>query len=149
MMNSVARIISYLFIPQINLIYSFYVLSYHIYGCSADLTFSVLVAVLFGFILPILFFLAMRFFGKIVDNDASNKTERTIPYVFGTISAVIGLFVSLFLKFHPLIIALWVSYLLLSFLLLTINLFWKISAHSIGVAVPLALFYYRFDLKTI
>src|SRR5210317_1924000 len=105
-MNSLAKIISYLFIPQINLILSFYILSYHIYGCSPDLTFSMFVATLFGFILPIIFFITMRFRGKIVDDDASNKKERTIPYFFGTIIILFALLISLFLKFHPLIIAL-------------------------------------------
>ncbi len=148
-MNSLAKMISYLFIPQINLILSFYILSYHIYGCSPDLTFSMFVAALFGFILPVIFFIIMRFRGKIVDDDASNKKERTIPYFFGTVIIIFALFVSLFLKFHPLIIALWVSYLLISIMLLFINLLWKISAHSIGVAIPLSLFIFLFPWEYI
>ena len=143
-MNKFAKIVSYIFIPQVNLLLSFFLLSYQLYGLSPDLTFTMIIASIFGFILPIGVFLFFRMRNKIGDNEASEKSERTLPYIIGVIITTAALFASIFLKFHPFILALWITYLVLSLFLTIINLFWKISAHTMGATILQAVLLFLF-----
>ena len=43
---------------------------------------TILIALIFGFILPITLFLILRKKGKLVDQDASIKEERTFPIYY-------------------------------------------------------------------
>ncbi len=138
-MKTFAKLISYLFIPPLNLLLIFFYLSFRVYE---DITFriiTVLVAAIFGFILPLSVFFYLRAKGKIVDNDASVSSERTLPYTIGIGLSILGAMFAMVFESHPFVVALWFSYVLTSIVLVLINKRWKISAHAIGIAIPFAV----------
>ena len=145
MKNKIAKIISYLFIPPINLLITFIVLSNQIYVDAELKINTVLIALIFGLILPISVFVYLRFKGKIINDDATAKDERTLPYVIGIGLAINALILAFIFELHPLIIALWFSYIVTQIVMVIINLYWKISAHLIGVGIPFATFFFLFQ----
>jgi len=149
MKQKTAKIISYLFIPPINLLITFFVLSNQIY-IDSELKFTtILIALIFGLILPISVFVYLRFKGKIINDDATVKGERTLPYIIGTGLAINALVLAYIFELHPLIIALWFAYIVIQLAMIIINLYWKISAHLIGIGIPFATFYFLFQSDVI
>ena len=104
---------------------------------------SISSALLLSFIVPILYFIYLRKKKIVSDNDATNREERVKPYIAGIFLTVIGFIISFFL-FAPQICKLWFTYLTLSVLILIINKYWKISAHAIGITIPVCGFFYVF-----
>lgn len=138
-MKKLAKIISYVFVPPVNLLLIFIFLSLNVYENSILQIKTISIAAIFGFIIPILIFFYLRSKGEIIDNDASISRERTTPYLIGIALSILGAMISMVYELHPFIVALWFSYIITSALLVIINLRWKISAHAIGVAVPFAV----------
>ncbi len=149
MKNKIAKIISYLFIPPINLLVTFIVLSNQIYIDTELKLKTIVIALIFGLILPIAVFVYLRKKGKIINDDATIKDERTLPYVIGLGLAINALILSFIFELHPLIIALWLAYIVIQLAMLIINLSWKISAHLIGVGIPFATFLFLFQSEAI
>lgn len=138
-MKKLAKIASYVFIPPVNLLLIFIFLSLNVYNNTALQIKTISIATIFGFILPLLVFFYLRSRKEIIDNDASEKRERTIPYIIGIVLSILGAIISMVYELHPFILALWFSYTLTSTMLVIINLRWKISAHAIGIAIPFAV----------
>ncbi len=149
MKNKIAKIISYLFIPPINLLITFIILSNQIYVDVELKIITILIASLFGLIFPISVFAYLRLKGKIIDDDATAKDERTLPYIIGTGLAINALLLAFIYELHPLILALWVAYIFIQIVMLIINYYWKISAHLIGVGIPFATFIFLFQSDAI
>lgn len=97
----------------------------------------VLSSLVFGLILPTTTFIILRKKGKVVNNDATIKEERTIPYMYGIAFSLIATSLLYFTEATSLSILLWFSYFANSTILIIINKYWKISAHTMGVAIPL------------
>ena len=144
-LNQTAKIISYLFVPPfLNLvIFIYYSLNYEE---NSKLIYSIIISLLFGVIFPILTFVYFRKKGKILNNDATVKEERTVPYIYGIIYTLLGVIISGFFELNPSIILLWMSYLICSIALININRFWKVSAHSMGAAIPLGASFFIGEL---
>lgn len=138
-MKTLAKLISYLFIPPLNLLLIFIYLALNVYVDPSMQFKTILIAAVFGFISPLLIFFYLRWKGEIVDNDASIGSERTTPYLIGIGLSILGAMFSMVLELHPFIVALWFSYVLTSVVLVLINKRWKISAHAIGIAIPFAV----------
>jgi len=143
MMKVLAKSISYLFIPPLNLLAIFTYLAVSVYTDSTLRNKTILIAAIFGFVLPLIVFFYLRWKGKIVDNEASDGSERTTPYLIGIGLSVLGAMLSMVFELHPFIVALWLSYVLTSFILVLINKRWKISAHAIGVSIPFAVLIFQ------
>ena len=138
-MKKLAKLVSYLFIPPLNLLLIFIYLSFNVYDDVSLQLKTISIAAVFGFIFPLLLFFYLRRKGEIVDNEASVRSERTTPYLFGIGFSVLGAMFSMVFELHPFIVALWLSYVLTSVILVLINKRWKISAHAIGVGIPFAV----------
>jgi membrane-associated phospholipid phosphatase len=136
-----AKYFSYFLVPPVMNFYLFLILSKH----SSNPNFVVAVAVFFGFILPVTFFIYMRKKKRIVDNDATIKEERTVPYLFGALFCSLALGVSYLAHSERLFLEVWFIYILTSLLIAVINKFWKISAHAMGAAIPLGVLIYLND----
>lgn len=147
MKNILSKIISYAFVPPISLMIVFTLLSNQIYIDSSLKSKTLIIAAIFGMILPIIVFLFLRKKGQIINDDATLKEERTIPFIIGVGLAVIGLVLSLILGLHPLILALWFSYIFTQIIVIIINLSWKISAHMVGIGIPYAAFIFLFQTE--
>ncbi len=133
----IARIISYLFIPPVMNLLTFLYLSGFSEG-KTKIT-IILLSALFGVIIPIIFFIIMRRKGKIDDDDAKIKEQRSVPYLFGIFLIVIAIILSINFKLPEIIVVVWIAYLLNSVILLTVNKIWKMSAHALGTAIPVGV----------
>lgn len=138
-----ARIISNIFIPPTNhIVASAFII---FYGDDNPNWFVLLcVVILFGAVIPLTMFFCLRRRGKIVDSDATVKEERTVPYFISIFIYAVGTFFLYKLGASKLLIAFWICYSVTSAAILPINCFWKISAHSMGIAGPIASLYFLF-----
>lgn len=133
-----ARIISTLFVPP-----SFTVIVFYFFGFALEKSLPAslkvfFTALLFGFILPIVLFVYLRKRGKIIDEDATKKEERTFPFLVAVLFYVAGYASLIFFNANLISIAFWFCYISNTLFTVVINRHWKISAHAMGVAGPIA-----------
>jgi len=98
----------------------------------------------FGFIAPIVLFLILRKKGKLADQDASIKEERTIPFLIAIIFYLIGSWIMIKYELNIISIAFWFCYISNTIITIFINRFWKISAHAMGIAGPFSAIVFAF-----
>lgn len=139
-----ARFISTLFVPPSFTIIVFTIFAFTLETESKPKSIIILVAYLFGFIAPIILFIVFRKRKKIVDLDASIKEERTVPFVISVGFYLIGLILLINFNVHIISIAFWFCYISNTLITIFINKHWKISAHAMGAAGPLAAVTYAF-----
>ena len=96
------------------------------------------ISVLFGGILPFLFFLLWSQKIKKTSIDIPDKKDRSILLIFVILSFFVGSIVLYLLNAPWLVSGLMFCYLTNTLMILIINFFWKISVHSMGIAVPTA-----------
>jgi len=142
-----AKIISYIFVPPVSLMIIFIIIANQIYIDTRLKFMTLVIAAMFGFILPVFVFLFLRKNGKIINDDATLKEERTVPFLIGIGLAIIALIFSYFHELHSLILGLWISYILIQIVVVLINLNWKISAHLVGIGIPYATFIFLFKTE--
>jgi len=140
-----ARVISTFFIPPTLFIISFLFLALY-YESPDKAVNTIIVSLLLGVIIPIGIFVYLVKSGKVVNQDATNKDERTTPYLLGILLYGIGLIALIYLDAGDVTISFWTTYLVNTIFILIINKFWKISAHALGVAGPLGLFYFLYGI---
>ena len=136
--NKFARIISTLFVPPSFTIIFFTIFAFLLETEPIKIAVTILVALLFGFTAQIILFLFFRRKGKIVDLDASIKEERTTPFLISVGFYLIGLIVLKSFNVNIISIAFWFCYISNTLFTILINKHWKISAHAMGAAGPLA-----------
>jgi membrane-associated phospholipid phosphatase len=149
MKQKLAKTISYLFAPPFNLMAIFLVLATSIYADNNLIIKTLLLAFIFGLLFPVVVFVYLRKKGKIINDDATEKGERTLPYAIGIGLSIIALLLSYLFELHSFILALWSSYILIQTAMIAINRYWKISAHLIGIGIPIAVLFFLFQLNAI
>lgn len=142
--DKLARIISTVFIPPAFTLAVFIVFTFQLERDEIKRTITILNALVFGVIAPITLFIRLRRSGNLVDQDASIKEERTIPYMIAVLFYSIGLAVLIIFKVNITTMAFWFCYISNTILTIIINRKWKISAHAMGVSGPLAAITYVF-----
>ncbi|MCH7722483.1 MAG: PAP2 family protein [Bacteroidetes bacterium] len=147
--NKLARIISTIFVPPSFIIIIFTLFAFHLETEPAQRYITILVALIFGFISPIVLFLYYRKKGKIIDLDASIKEERTVPMSISVIFFIVGLLILVAFKINMVSIAFWFCYISNTLIAIIINKNWKISAHTMGAAGPLAALFFLFGPVTL
>jgi membrane-associated phospholipid phosphatase len=136
--DKLARIISTVFVPPSFTIIIFTLFAFHLETEPTQRYITILVALIFGFISPIVLFLYYRKKGKIVDLDASIKEERTIPMSISVISFIFGILILIAFKVNIISTTFWFCYISNILITIMVNKNWKISAHTMGAAGPLA-----------
>ncbi len=142
--DKVARIISTIFVPPSFTIIVFTLFAFTLETESLKTVITILVAFLFGFTAQIILFVVLRRRGKIVDLDASVKEERTTPFLISVGFYLIGLVILIIFHVNIISIAFWFCYISNTLVTILINKHWKISAHAMGAAGPLAALTYVF-----
>jgi membrane-associated phospholipid phosphatase len=142
--DRLARIISTLFVPPSFTIIVFTLFAFFLESDSLKRVITILVAFLFGFTAQIILFLLFRRKGKIIDLDASVKEERTTPFLISVGFYLAGLVILIIFRVHIISIAFWFCYISNTLVTILINKHWKISAHAMGAAGPLAAVTYVF-----
>jgi membrane-associated phospholipid phosphatase len=139
-----ARLISTLFVPPSFTIIVFTIFALHLESEPIKQVVTVLVALVLGFIAPIILFLILRKKGRLADQDASIKEERTFPFLIAIIFYLIGLWLMIKFDLNIISIAFWFCYISNTIITIIINKFWKISAHSMGASGPFAAIIFSF-----
>lgn len=142
--DKLARIISTIFVPPTFTIIIFILFAFILETESLKTVITILVAFLFGFNAQIILFVVLRRRGKIVDLDASVKEERTAPFLISVGFYLIGMVILLIFNVNIISIAFWFCYISNTSVTILINKHWKISAHAMGAAGPLAVLSYVF-----
>lgn len=139
-----ARITTNIFVPPVNTLILFVIIIFYQFESKQDQILALSVAFLFSFFIPILFFMWLRRKDLVADVDATNKEERTIPYLFGILLCIIALLISYFFWGFTLFSKIWLIYSVNTIWLIAINKFWKISAHAIGMSAPIGVLFFVF-----
>lgn len=142
--HKLARFISTLFVPPSFTIIIFAIFAFVLESEPIKQGVTIFTALVFGFIAPIVLFLILRNKGKLTDQDASIKEERTIPFLIAIIFYLIGLWVLIKYDLNIISIAFWFCYISNTIITIFINKFWKISAHAMGAAGPFAAVVFAF-----
>ena len=142
--TKLARIISTLFVPPSFTIITFTLFAFVLESDPLNKAVTVFVSFIFGFTAQIILFMFFRKKGRIVDLDASIKEERTKPLLISTGFYLIGIIILIIFNIHIISIAFWFCYISNTLVTIFINRHWKISAHSMGAAGPLAAVTYVF-----
>lgn len=101
------------------------------------------ISILFAAFLPTLIVFKWLM-GKKIDLDIPDRKERTYPLIFVITSYLIGAAVLYAINAPEITTILMFCYFSNTLIVLIINLFWKISIHSMGVAVPTTALIYVF-----
>jgi hypothetical protein len=130
--EKLATIISYLFLPPVVNLISFILIIFKNEPTPEARLTSLFYTSLFTVVLPVLIFILFLKKGQIADPDARNRKERHIPYlVFAGVITLGYLFIP-WQHFIDETRILFLIYLFNLLFLFFINLFWKISAHTMG-----------------
>ena len=106
-------------------------------------------ALIFGFVFPVIMFAVFRKKGLIADIDAKVKEERTFPFLLSALFYAAGLMILIHYRIDIVSIAFWFCYISNTMLLVSINKYWKISAHMMGASGPFAALAYVFGFASI
>lgn len=139
-----ARIISTIFVPPIFTLIVYLIFAFELEIESFKSAATILIALVFGFIAPIALFLILRKKGKLADQDASIKEERTFPFLIAIGFYLLGLILMIKFNLNIISIAFWFCYISNTIITIIINKFWKISAHAMGAAGPFAAVFFAF-----
>jgi membrane-associated phospholipid phosphatase len=108
------------------------------------------ICAVFAGVLPILLVLSLlkkRSNGKKIDMDIPERADRHYPLILVVISYIIGTIVLYTLNAPQITTVLMFCYFSNTLILFFINLYWKISIHSMGVAGPAVALIYVFGLS--
>ncbi len=130
--NKIAKLISIITQPPIVSIPTFAIINYFLLGFNNSLGIT-MICWIFGAFLPITtsLILIMKMH---TDMDITDRTKRTLPLFFAVCSYLVGFIVLLSIGAPALTTALMLIYSFNTLIILFINLSWKISIHTMGVA---------------
>jgi membrane-associated phospholipid phosphatase len=138
----IARIVSTLFVPPSFTILLFIYFAIVLEQYQLNKIILISVALTFGFAFHIIFFFYLRRKGALVDSDASIKEERSLPYLVAILFYILGFIILIYYGINTISIACWFCYISNTIGIFIINRKWKISAHTMGAAGPLAAITY-------
>lgn len=127
-----AKVISYLFLPPVVNLISFIAIIFFFESEQNQRLTSLLYTSLFTVVFPVLVFILFLKKGNIADPDARNRKERHMPYLVFAVIIFTGYLLIPWAQFADETRFLFLIYLLNLLFLFFVNLFWKISAHTMG-----------------
>jgi len=97
----------------------------------------------YGCLLPLMIVGVMLKKGLISDFYATDRNERTTPFLLTIASYTLGCISLLVVEAPPAVTALMACYIVNGFILLSITLKWKISIHASGITSPVTALVYN------
>ncbi|MBU2506194.1 MAG: hypothetical protein KJ799_05660 [Bacteroidetes bacterium] len=137
-----ARYLSNIFVPPSFTFLSFLFLAINFENILLMKVAGIFNGLLYGLLIPIVIFQKLRKKGKVGDIDATVKEERFFPFIYGVVICCAALIISGLIGSHEYILVLWLLYIINTLGLILITKFWKISAHAIGISIPIGVFFY-------
>jgi hypothetical protein len=111
------------------------------FGASpADKLLVFFISFTFCVLLPFLYLVYLKVNGRVEAIDVPKRTQRTVPYLIAVCSYAGGLALLIWVAAPWQLVALLTAYLVNTLIILAINLYWKISAHAMGVGAVVAGF---------
>ena len=104
---------------------------------------------LFGTIGPLVLVYVLSKRGIIPDYYASERETRTIPFLGAALSYLLGALILSSLAAPIIVVALMLCYGVNTFVMMSINLKWKISIHASGITGPATFLFYTFGMIAI
>lgn len=104
---------------------------------------------LFGTIGPLVLVYILSKRGIIPDYYASERETRTIPFFGAALSYLLGALILSSLVAPIIVVALMLCYGVNTFVMMLINLKWKISIHASGITGPATFLFYTFGMIAI
>jgi len=132
-----AKVISNVFVPPVATATAFLLLCLHYATNIVQFAFWFIICLIFAAILPMMYVIHLELNGQVSQLLIPIKEQRNKPYLFGMLCYAIGLILLILLRVPILIVALMFCYLTNTAATFIINRYWKISAHTMGVAGPL------------
>ncbi len=111
----------------------------HSGGSTLDLWVSLFFSITFSSTLPSIFIIFLYRHKKVTDLDISVRQQRSIPYAVGIGCSLIGAGFIYWLLGPGVVVAFMLVNAVNGVIVTVINLYWKISAHAIGIGGPLAV----------
>jgi membrane-associated phospholipid phosphatase len=140
--KKIARLISNITQPPVVSIPTFALINYILLGFNNSLVIT-MICWTFGAFIPIITSLIL--IKKLhTDMDITDRTKRTLPLFFAVCSYLIGFLVLLSIGAPALTTTLMLIYSSNTLIILFINLSWKISIHTMGVAETTVVLTYLF-----
>ncbi len=147
--QKLAEFVSLIFAPQLVSILSFFFISFYLEQDIKMKVISAFTTISFTAIFPTAFVYYLIYKGKIDHPFVPVREQRTIPYLFAMLSALVGFLILLYFKAHWLIITSQWCYFFNTLLITLINSKWKVSAHSAGLSGPLTVLTWIFGYKVL
>jgi membrane-associated phospholipid phosphatase len=145
MLSKIAKIISTIFHPFIFCWFTLSILiSTDSHLATLDKIFFWAIAIIFSSLATIIFVYDLKSKGIIESVDIDSKDERIKPFLVGGISNLIGFLLLRFFDAPHIIQGLLFSCTAISFLLLILTRWWKISVHATGISVFIVILNYHF-----
>lgn len=114
---------------------------------SSNMLLSIIIGFLFLVIIPML--PVLYFFEQgLIDIDIQERKKRTLFFLTAIVSYVATSFIFYYLNYHHMF-SISIAYMFVTSFIMLINLFWKISVHSAGVAGPTTALVYVFGIELI
>jgi membrane-associated phospholipid phosphatase len=132
LLKSLADFISVLTIPTNTSFLLFLVLGFEFKSSIQNLNLYFLISFLFLNLIQIIWVFVLFKLKLIDDWQVENREQRHYLYIGAVVIYLIGYILLLQVTNNKIIILSWLAYLLTTILVYIINLFWKISIHSIG-----------------
>ncbi len=140
-----ATAISNVTVPPIIAVLTFALVNYTV---AKGITFVALtlLTTLFAAIMPLGILIIWRRRTNVQDFDIPGRAERERPLLFATVSYFVGTAVLLLVRAPPLVTIVMFGYGIGTLVTFFINLRWKISMHTIGIAGPTIVLVFVFGL---
>ena len=107
---------------------------------------SVLVALSFGVLLPIMIVLACIAIGIVDSVHIPRREQRIIPFSFSLLGYIVGYALLRAMEGPRILAAIMLAYAVNNAVVMLITFWWKISIHATGVGGPLAALTYTFGV---
>lgn len=134
--TKIAKIISTLFLPPFMTFSIFFLFTTVLEVSSSEQIKFIVFVFLITVAIPISLFIFLRKKNKVTDDEARIKEQRDIPYLIAMVILLAGFIISIDLDVAFISKALFFTYIITSFFILLVNIFWKISAHLLSIGGP-------------
>jgi len=145
-LDRLARIISEISIPPFMAAIVFPILYFYAESEVIRAITGTFVCWIYVVILPVLYVVHLEKVKQVSHRHIPIKEQRTRPFLVAVVSYIVGLIILLVLKAPFVVWGLLVCYITNTLVITAINLYWKISAHALGVAGALAGAHYAFGI---
>ena len=145
-MNNIYKLLSCILMPPMIALYA--IVSFSLFSPIGLGSLNAFSSIAIGVVFLVLVPLGSAYYFNRGNIDVDKKEDRVIPYLVGIVSYLIASSIFWLLNAHIMFV-ISMAYVFVTSAISIINIFWKISAHTAGVAGPTTALIYVFGLNLI